>query len=165
MKWVLIVFGGLAVLGGVAAGAWFLGRTAGGGGGEAAPAEASAPATAGEQTPAAAAAAAGVEAVTEPAPPRRVEDALKPANWPTFSIELGTFRSLDNAREYQEAMQSRDLATEVVEIVDVSGNSWYHVRMGRFDDPRQAAARLRDVEIKAGLYGVVVTEVRPVSAE
>ena len=164
MKWVLIVFGGLAVLGGVAAGAWFLGRSAAGGG-EAAPAEASAPATAGEQGAVEAAAAAGVDAVAEPAPPRRVEDALKPANWPTFSMELGTFRSLDNAREYQAAMLGRELVTEVVEIVDVSGNSWYHVRMGKFDDPRQAAARLRDVESKAGLYGIVVTEVRPVSAE
>jgi cell division septation protein DedD len=98
-------------------------------------------------------------------PPRRVEDAAKPENWPVFSIELATFRNLDKAREYLAAISQRDIEAELVETVDAGGRAWYHVRTGKFDDPRQAAARLPDVERKTSVYGVVVTEIPAAAAK
>ena len=160
MKWVLGIFAALLLLVGVGAGAYFLGKSASAPEGDAA---AAAAAVSEPATPAESATEAPAEA-GEPQPPRKVEDALKPPNWPRFSIELASFRNIDNARVYQAEMARRDLKTEMVEIVDAAGHSWYHIRVGEFDDPRQAAARMPDVERKAGLYGVVVTEIRPAAA-
>lgn len=161
MKWVLGIFAGLLLLVGVGAGAYFLGKSSSAPDGEAAATAAAVPDPA---TPAESATDAPA-AEGEPQPPRKVEEALKPPNWPRFSIELASFRSLDNARSYQAEMARRDLKTEMVEIVDAAGHSWYHIRVGEFDDPRQAAARMPDVERKAGLFGIVVTEIRPAGTE
>lgn len=161
MKWVLGIFAGLLLLVGVGAGAYFLGKSSSAPEGEAAAGTAAVPDPA---TPAESVTDAPA-AEEEPQPPRKVEEALKPPNWPRFSIELASFRSLDNARSYQAEMARRDLKTEMVEIVDAAGHSWYHIRVGEFDDPRQAAARMPDVERKAGLFGIVVTEIRPAGTE
>lgn len=93
-------------------------------------------------------------------PPRQVNETPRPENWPVFSIELAVFRNLENAREFISTLPDINLPVEIVETMDISGKSWYRIRMGKFDDPRQAGARLSDIEKTAGLLGIVVTEVR-----
>lgn len=174
MKWVLGILAGIVVLGGVGVGAYMLGKS-NSGGDEAGAATEGGAAPAGEGATesggaagdlAAAAGEAAADASGEGASggeeeaeaPRRVEQALKPENWPVFTIELGVFRDLTKAREFHAAIPKINLESEIVETVDISGKSWYRIRMGKFDDPRQAGARLREVEQAAGLYGIVVTE-------
>ncbi|WP_207482413.1 SPOR domain-containing protein [Arenibaculum pallidiluteum] len=149
MKPAVAALGGTLALGAVGGGAFYAGRVTG----EAPPA----PPPAAAEAPAPAAASAKAEAPA-PAPPRKVEEIVRPAEWPVFSIELAAFRDLDRAREYAEVMAQRNLAVELVETVDAGGRSWFRVRFGRFDDPRQAAARLPEVERIAGIFGVVTTE-------
>jgi cell division septation protein DedD len=159
MKPVALILGGLVLVGAAGTAAFFLGRsTAPAGAAPAAAAqEAAAPQAAGGEPKAPAAEAAA----PAPEPPRRLHEPNKPANWPNFSIELAAFRDIGRAREYAAEMRRRKLAVELVETVDMAGLSWYRVRVGRFDDPRQAAARLPEVERTAGIFGIVTTEIPP----
>lgn len=168
LKWVLGILGALVVLGGVGVGAYMLGKTA-----ASDPGAASSEASPNEDGDAV---ASGAEAVADDTgdtgvpgsetpddkaePPRQVNETPRPENWPVFSIELAVFRNLENAREFISTLPDINLPVEIVETMDISGKSWYRIRMGKFDDPRQAGARLSDIEKTAGLLGIVVTEVR-----
>lgn len=170
MKALLVIVGGLFALVAVGAGAFFLGTSGGDVGqavdnakaavtGEPAPAgEAAAPAA--QAAPAEqAAAGGGEEEKKDLPPPRRVDDVVRPEGWPVYAIELAAFRDLEIARQYQAVMAARNLEPELVETVDDAGRNWYRVRVGHYDDPRQAAARLPEVQRKAGILGIVTTEI------
>lgn len=73
-----------------------------------------------------------------------------------YSIELGAFRSLDNAMSFATVLQRRGLPVEIVETMDATGQLWRRVRAGRFADVWQAEARRPAFERIAGLGGVVV---------
>jgi cell division septation protein DedD len=166
LKVIVAIIAAIVVLAAAGGAAWyFLGGS--GGGESAAPGAASPVENQASVTDPSSNAAENADKSTAqpPAPPRRVEDAAKPENWPVFSIELAVFRNLDKAREYQSAISSRDIDAELVETVDAGGRSWYHVRTGKFDDPRQAAAQLPGIESKTSVYGVVVTEIPAAAAK
>jgi cell division septation protein DedD len=159
----IAALGGILALGAVGGVAFYAGRATG-------EAEPQAAAEAGTAAPApapavpapAAAATPGPAAPAQPAAPlvpRRIDEAARAAELPTYSIELAAFRDLDRARDYAAVMAGRKLAVEMVETVDAGGRSWFRVRFGRFGDSRQAAARLPEVERVAGIYGVVTTEI------
>ena len=155
-KAVLIVVA-LVLVVAVGAGAFFLGKSAGSK--DEAKTEEKPAAAAAAPAPAAKPEEAKAEAAPPPPPPREVEDAAKPPGWPVFSIELASFRDLDRARDYLGVMQQRKLQAELVETLDAGGRKWYHVRVGKYDDPRQAAAQLPEVDSVAGIYGIVTTEI------
>ncbi|HYG86116.1 MAG TPA: SPOR domain-containing protein [Azospirillum sp.] len=160
MKKLLLVVVALLLLGLAFAGGYFLAGGALPGWGGATGAEA--PATAGDD-PAkeggkadpgkdAKAEAAAPPAVTvRPAATGRKEEAR-------FSIELGVFRSADNAQLFAAELNGRGLPVEIVETVDAAGQTWQRVRAGAFSDRWQAEARLREYERIAGLGGVIVAE-------
>ena len=92
-----------------------------------------------------------------PAAPARKETAR-------FSIELGVFRSAENAQVFAAALAERKLPVEIVETVDAAGQTWRRVRAGAFADRWQAEARRPEYERIAGLGGVVVEEAAAAAA-
>ncbi|WP_042444059.1 SPOR domain-containing protein [Azospirillum sp. B510] len=78
-----------------------------------------------------------------------------------YSIELGAFRSPDNARSFAGVMRQRGLPVVIVEAVDATGRPWLRVRAGSFADLWQAEARRPEYERIAGIGGVVVGETSP----
>ncbi len=75
-----------------------------------------------------------------------------------FAVELGVFRSAENAQQFAAALAERKLPVEIVETVDAAGQTWRRVRAGAFADRWQAEARLVEYDRIAGLNGVVVEE-------
>ena len=82
-----------------------------------------------------------------------------------FSIELGVFRSAENAQLFAAALAERKLPVEIVETVDAAGQTWRRVRAGAFPDRWQAEARRPEYERIAGLGGVVVEEAAAAAAQ
>lgn len=171
MKKVLIVVVALLLLGLAFGGGYWL---AGGGMPGAADAT-TAPATEAPLQPATAADGKAVEPAkdgkgAEPAPanapappPAPPAVPVRPVAVPAkgdarFAIELGVFRSAENAQQFAAALAERKLPVEIVETVDAAGQTWRRVRAGAFADRWQAEARLVEYERIAGLNGVVVEE-------
>ena len=78
-----------------------------------------------------------------------------------YAVELGAFRSPDNAKAFAGVMQERGLPMSIVETVDAGGRPWLRVRVGSFADLWQAEARRLEYERVAGIGGVVVGETSP----
>ncbi|CAO3359761.1 SPOR domain-containing protein [Azospirillum palustre] len=78
-----------------------------------------------------------------------------------YAVELGAFRSPDNAKAFAGVMQERGLPVSIVETVDAGGRPWLRVRAGSFADLWQAEARRPEYERVAGIGGVVVGETSP----
>ncbi|MDQ2106332.1 SPOR domain-containing protein [Azospirillum isscasi] len=87
--------------------------------------------------------------------------AVAKAGTARFSIELGVFRSADNAGDFAAALAGRGLPVEIVETMDAAGGQWFRVRAGAFADRWQAEARRPSFERTAGIGGVVVEEPLP----
>ena len=167
MKTVLIAVAallllGLAFAGGyVVAGGWPGGAdagTAGAGGGAAVPAKA---APGKEDPPPPEPAAPQSPSPSPPPVPPAVP--VRPVGVPgkgdaRFAVELGVFRSAENAQQFAAALAERRLPVEIVETVDAAGQTWRRVRAGAFADRWQAEARLHDYGRIAGMNGVVVEE-------
>lgn len=111
----------------------------------------------------AAKAADAKDAPKDPPPPDiPVKPAAAPAKGgPVYTIELGAFRSPDNAKAFAGVMLERGLPVTIVETVDATGLSWLRVRAGSFADRWQAEARRPEYERVAGIGGVVVGETAP----
>ncbi|MBP2290300.1 SPOR domain-containing protein [Azospirillum rugosum] len=120
----------------------------------------------GKQEPAPAAPVEGgkaAEAAKADAPPSPPAVPVRPVAAPAkgdarFAIELGVFRSAENAQQFAVALVERKLPVEIVETVDAAGQTWRRVRAGAFADRWQAEARLVEYDRIAGLNGVVVEE-------
>ncbi|WP_395456147.1 SPOR domain-containing protein [Azospirillum melinis] len=78
-----------------------------------------------------------------------------------YAVELGVFRSPDNAKAFAGVMQERGLPVSIVETLDAGGRPWLRVRAGSFADLWQAEARRPEYERVAGIGGVVVGETSP----
>ncbi len=100
---------------------------------------------------------AKAEAAAPPAVPVRPVISARPDDG-RISIELGAFRSADNAQLFASALAERGLPVEIVETMDAAGQSWQRVRAGAFSDRWQAEARLREYERISGLAGIIVME-------
>lgn len=87
--------------------------------------------------------------------------AATPKGSTVYAVELGAFRSPDNAKAFARVMQDRGLPMSIVETVDAGGRSWMRVRAGSFADLWQAEARRPEYERVAGIGGVVVGETFP----
>ncbi|KAA0677850.1 SPOR domain-containing protein [Roseomonas genomospecies 6] len=120
-----------------------------------APAEAAAPSAAPQET----AKAEPEKAAPPPVPVRPIAPAK--AGAARFSIELGVFRSAENARDFAAVLAERGLPVEIVETMDAAGGQWFRVRAGAFADRWQAEARRPSFERTAGIGGVVVEEPLP----
>ena len=163
MKKVLIVVAALLLLGLAFGGGYWL---AGGGLPEAADDAKTTPVKEDPSPPAAAKDGKGAEPApaNAPAPPPAppavpVRPVAVPAKGDArFAIELGAFRSAENAQQFAAALAERKLPVEIVETVDAAGRTWRRVRAGAFADRWQAEARLVEYERIAGLNGVVVEE-------
>ncbi|WP_377805079.1 SPOR domain-containing protein [Azospirillum sp. A29] len=81
-----------------------------------------------------------------------------------YAVELGVFRSPDNAKAFAGVMQERGLPVSIVETLDAGGRPWLRVRAGSFADLWQAEARRPEYERVAGIGGVVVGETSPAAA-
>lgn len=154
----VLVAAAVVAVSGFAGGYWMAGK----------PAPAATPATAAGPAPETAKppAPAGKEDAKEPPPaPAIPVKAVAPAKGGGgYSVELGAFRSLDNAQSFATVLAGRGLPVEIVETVDAAGQTWRRVRAGRFDDVWQAEARRPAFERAAGL-GAVVVAVPPVAGD
>ncbi|MBY6262599.1 SPOR domain-containing protein [Azospirillum sp. 412522] len=104
-------------------------------------------------------------AAAPPPPDIPVKPAAAPAKGgPVYTIELGAFRSSDNAKAFAGVMLERGLPVTIVETVDATGRPWLRVRAGSFADLWQAEARRPEYERVAGIGGVVVGETAPAAA-
>lgn len=128
-----------------------------------APASAPASAPAGTKAPDGKDAKDAKGAPGEPPPPDiPVRPAAATAKGGTvYAVELGAFRSPDNAKAFARVMQERGLPMSIVETVDAGGRPWLRVRAGSFADLWQAEARRPEYERVAGIGGVVVGETFP----
>ncbi|WP_376964995.1 SPOR domain-containing protein [Azospirillum sp. A26] len=132
-------------------------------------AQAGAPASASANAPAGTKAADGKDAKDAkgapgeiPPPDIPVRPAAVTAKGGTvYAVELGAFRSPDNAKAFAGVMQERGLPVSIIETVDAGGRPWLRVRAGSFADLWQAEARRPEYERVAGIGGVVVGETSP----
>ncbi len=157
MKALLVAVAALLLLGVAFAGGYFI--AGGSSAGETAPAAESPAQEGGKPAPPAGAPVepAKAEATAPPAVPVRPLTPARPEEG-RISIELGAFRSADNAQLFASALAERGLPVEIVETMDAAGQSWQRVRAGAFSDRWQAEARLREYERISGLAGVIVME-------
>lgn len=153
LKIVLVV----ALIGAAGAGGFFLAGALKGPGEKAAGGAAPASSAAADAKPKDAAAKTDSSAgAADVPPPRRADEAEFTGT--AYAIELAVFREKNDALEYAAEMRRRQLPAEVVETLDFGGRSWFRVRVGKFNDPDQAYARLADVQAVAGIEGVITLE-------
>lgn len=93
---------------------------------------------------------------TPPEPPQKPRQEEKPAAAaPRYTVQVGTYRSEENAKAFSQELQGLGYAPRVRSVVKKEG-TLYYVYLGAFEDKRQAQA-LRD-ELKRLEYEAFVTE-------
>jgi len=99
-----------------------------------------------------------------PPPPRPVQSAPANASGVTadhhaYTVQLGVFSSLDNARKFveQNGLSYPDTSVDVQKKYD---NVWYVVTFGRFPDRHSAEKRWQEVEPESRKLNVLIRLIR-----
>jgi len=73
----------------------------------------------------------------------------------TFTVQLGKFKSKENAYNYQQELRQEKAVPAVVNIILIDGKEFYYVWSGRYDTFEQAQAEADKINDK-GIEAVVV---------
>ncbi|HWZ43292.1 MAG TPA: SPOR domain-containing protein [Candidatus Saccharimonadales bacterium] len=79
--------------------------------------------------------------------------ASEPAN--DFSLQIGAFRSQENAARLRDDLKARGYAVFLLRTVDARGTEWHTVRMGHYHDMAEASSKAADFSGETQMVAVV----------
>jgi len=72
-----------------------------------------------------------------------------------FSLQLGAFRSQENATRLRDDLKARGYAVFLLRTVDARGTEWHTVRMGHYHDMAEASSKAADFSGETQMVAVV----------
>jgi cell division septation protein DedD len=98
---------------------------------------------------------------TDPRGVERMSKERAPASASTlYYVQIASFREEERARKFAEDLKGGGHPTEVVSKVLTDKGIWYRVRMGPFEDEREAQEKAGDLRKAEKLQPLVVSESR-----